>query len=428
MFGASPGGGVAASTRYRHPLLASLSLLLPPALAAAARRRGWSARSLALAALLMSLDDGPTLLDRFTAARTLLGGRCGRTYQGFAKALERSGAGLAATLRDHFVDLLARRHPELMRIGGWMVFAVDGSRFDVPRTIANQETLGSRSRRGGVLPQIGATVLVHLGSGLLWDWRLSRGASGERRGMLGMLRSMPEGSLLVADAGFVGYDCLRAVVGSGRHILVRLAGNATLIRGLSGRKDVVALWPQQRDRRGAPPLWLRVITVRDARGGTLVLGTSVLEPERLSDEQAAAFYRLRWGVEVCYRSLKQTLRRRKLLSCSPRRAVLELHWTMLGLMSLGLLTLERLDTQSARWSVALAARAVRHAARSRPAGAARHLRALRRAHSGDNRRRRKAAWNWPHKKNPPPPTPPGFRKATRAEVTLWRSISAQGSW
>jgi hypothetical protein len=421
MFGASAGGGVAASTRYRHPLVSSMSLLLAAVLGARpGRRRGWSERSLALTALLMSLDDGPTLLDRFLAARALLGGRCGRTYQGLAKAMERCGAPLVERIRLHLTGLLRARHAGLMRIGGWLAFAIDGSRFDVPRTIANQETLGTRSRRGGVLPQIGATVLVHLGSGLLWDWRLSSGYAGERRGMLDMLGSVPEGSLLVADAGFVGYDCLRAAIASGRHVLVRLAGNITVIRGLSGRKDLVALWPQKCNRREHPPLWLRVITVRDGRNAPVYLGTSVLEHERLSDEQAAAFYRLRWGVEVCYRSLKQTLRRRKLLSASPRRAMLELHWTLLGLMMLGMLTIDRLPPGSdrRRWSVALAARAVRHAARVGRVDAARHLRRLRSALCGDNRRRRKASWRWPHKKHPPPLTPPEFRQPTSTEKRL----------
>jgi hypothetical protein len=108
MFGASLGGGVAASTRYRHPLVSAMSLLLAPVLGARpGRRRGWSERSLALTALLMSLDDGPTLLDRFLAARALLGYRCGRTYQGFAKALERCGAPLVERIRLRLIGLHA---------------------------------------------------------------------------------------------------------------------------------------------------------------------------------------------------------------------------------------------------------------------------------------------------------------------------------
>ena len=428
MFRASVGGGAATPTPYRHPLLLAMSTLIAPALSARrARRGGWSSLTLALVALLMSWDDGPTILDRFTSAHALAGPRRGRTYQGFAKAVGRGGATLVRTLRRHLAGLIRRAHPDLWMIGGWCLFAVDGSKFDVPRTLAHEMVLGVRGRDGRSLPQLMAIILVHLGSGLLWDWRLSRTDTGERRGMLAMLASLPRNALVVADAGFAGYECLWAVVASGRHVLVRLAGNVTLVTGLARRADMVALWPKHHQPRGGP-LWLRVIRVKDGTGGDVVLGTSVLERDRLSDEQVALFYRLRWGVEVCYRSLKQTLRRRKLLSASPARAVLELHWVMLGMMTLGLLTHARLNRRRdrRRWSVAAAARAVRHAARSRRDGVARHhLRTLRSAVCGDNRRRSKAAWNWAHKKNPEPPGPPDTRRATRREVMRWRALARQ---
>lgn len=186
MFRASVGGGAATSTRYRHPLVAAMSLLLAPHLSArTARRGGWSALTLALSAILMSWDTGPTLLDRFLAARRLVAVRRGRTYQGFAKALQRHGADLVRGLRRALAAAVARRHAALWTLGRWCVFGVDGSTFNVPRTIANETELGL-SRRGGVLPQIFATILVHLGSGVLWDWRLARYDAGERRGMLAM--------------------------------------------------------------------------------------------------------------------------------------------------------------------------------------------------------------------------------------------------
>jgi hypothetical protein len=422
MFRASVGGGAAMSTHYRHPLLAAMSGLL--AVLPARRARCWSTRSLALAALLMSWDDGPALLDRFMAARALLGRRCGGTYQGFAKALARHGTKLVGTLRRHLAGLI-RGHHDLWTIEGWMLFAIDASRFDLPRTLDNDTALGTPTRRGS-LPQLLATMLVHLGSGIVWDWRLTHCNAGERRGMLAMLASLPKGALLVADAGFVGHECLSAVVKSGRHVLVRLAGNAVLTTGLTRRSDVVALWPRWKRQSG--PLLLRVVRVKDRKGGEVVLGTSVLDKKLLSDAQAGVFYRLRWGVEVCYRSLKQTLRRRKLLSASPARAVRELHWVLLGAMALGLLTLTRLNPRldRRRWSVAAAARAVRHAARARTGAVAhRHLSTLRIAVCSDNRRTNKQAWEWPHKKKQRPPGPPVLRPATRAEVSLWRSLSDQ---
>ena len=59
--------------------------------------------------------------------------------------------------------------------------------------------------------------------------------------------------------------------------------------------------------------------------------TSVLESRRLSEKQALRLYRLRWGVELQFRALKQTFARRKLRSKRPDRAVVELDWSLVGL-------------------------------------------------------------------------------------------------
>ena len=74
-----------------------------------------------------------------------------------------------------------------------------------------------------------------------------------------------------------------------------------------------------------------------------------------SDRQASVLYEMRWGVEVFYRSLKQTLCRRKMLSRAPRQARMELGWTMVGLRLLGLLSVEaimRSGKDPLSWSVA----------------------------------------------------------------------------
>ena len=46
------------------------------------------------------------------------------------------------------------------------------------------------------------------------------------------------------------------------------------------------------------------------------LVTNILDEEVLSDETASKIYRLRWGIEVYYRTLKQTLGHQTLKSTS----------------------------------------------------------------------------------------------------------------
>lgn len=424
MFRASVGGGAASSTQYRHPLIeAMIGLLRPLAASTPARRGGWSDMPLALCTLLMSWGEQATLADRFLAAHELAGPPRGLTYSGFIKALRRSGA-LIHTLRTHLMLQLQAGTDDLWTIHGWCVFVIDGSKFDAPRTSVNELGLGAAGRDGAG-PQMLATILVHLGTCVLWNWRIGRARGSERGHLRRLFRSTPKNALLIADAGFVGFECLREVVKSGRHVLVRLAGNADVISHLDERPDIVALWPKKMQSR-SEPLLLRLIRVPDGRGGHLMLGTSVLERERLSDEHAAALYRLRWGVEVCYRSLKQTMERRKMRSAAPVQARLELHWTMMGFMFLGLLTLSRVGRRArGRWSVANALRAIRHAARARTSPRALHwLQTLSRAVIGDNTRARKQARNWPHKKRQHPPGPPVIRRATPAEHDRYAKILA----
>ena len=63
-----------------------------------------------------------------------------------------------------------------------------------------------------------------------------------------------------------------------------------------------------------PPLVLRLIRV-----GPVCLVTDMTDPRRLSARTAAELYRRRWGLEVAFRSLKQTLERRRVRSGTAAR-------------------------------------------------------------------------------------------------------------
>jgi hypothetical protein len=73
-----------------------------------------------------------------------------------------------------------------------------------------------------------------------------------------------------------------------------------------------------------------------------MLVTSVLDREEMSDLQLSTLYRQRWGIEVFYRSLKQTFGRGKLRSQSPDHAVSELQWSLIALAGVPLIGVEAL--------------------------------------------------------------------------------------
>src|SRR5208337_3294471 len=100
------------------------------------------------------------------------------------------------------------------------------------------------------------------------------------------------------------------------------------------------LWPELAQCQGGAPLVLRRIVVVDGRNRRMCLLTSVSGAE-MGVAEAVELYRRRWGIEVLYRGLKQTLGRRKMLSDAPENAQVELDWTMAGYWMLCLLLWEQ---------------------------------------------------------------------------------------
>ena len=379
-----------------------------------------------------------TLGDRFEDMRDCLVGmfpyhrRPGGTYQGLVKALARHSQALLDVVGQALRGSLRTVAGALWKREGWAAFAVDGSRVECPRTKANEAALGCGGRKK-TGPQFWLTTLWHMGLGLPWAWKIGPSTDAERTHLRAMLCLLPAWALLVADAGFVGYELLREILAGGRSFLIRVGNNVSLLRELGYAQvqngQTVYLWPQKCQKKAVPPLALRLI-VLVRKGKPIYLLTNASE-ESLREEQASVLYEMRWGIEVFYRSMKQTLSHRKMLSAAPEQARMELEWTMVGLQVLGLLSVEQILARGKdplSWSVAASVRAVRRALRDRPTrrkGRAGLLAALGEA-VGDGyvRRAAKTARAWPHKKNDPPAGPPRIRKASPTEVQRAERIRA----
>jgi len=389
----------------------------------------WVGQLVAYVAILMSWDEGVTLGQRFAHARQAVRGMfpsrraVGRTYQGLIAVLV-SAAGwlLLAVVEAHLRRAVQRIAGPFWRREGLLAFAVDGSRIECPRTKANEAAFG-RAGKKGCGPQMWLTTLWHMGTGLPWAWKQGPSDASERGHLRELLGLLPACAVVVGDAGFVGYELLRDILASGRSFLVRVGGNVSLLRELGWAErqgpETVYLWPQ--NRRGCEPLVLRLIQlVRDGKAVYLLTNLSV---ESLSARQAGILYRMRWGVEVFYRSLKQTLEHRTMRSAAPRQARVELAWSMVGLQLMGLFSVaEMIDrgVDPLRWSVA----ATRDLVRSAMAGADKRrvgwagwrTRLAGCLKDGYARTAGKKSRDWPDRKHERPPGPPKIRNASAQEV------------
>ncbi len=404
----------------------------------------WRLGPLTVMALLWAWGGQESLQERFARGLEILPRlyrqrRWGRTYQGFMKSLGRWSGQLRAALLGQLQARMRTLAGEHWTTYGWVVMAVDGTRVAAPRTEANQKHFDralprkrrrKRSRRKVLRkpkrqpagPQVWLTVMWHVGLGLLWDWRQGPSGSSERAHLEEMMGALPERSLLVADAGFQGYDIWRKLLDRGHSFVIRVAGQVRLLEGLGmvrRCKDIVYLWPDKARKRHQPPIILRLFEFHDGRRSVWLV-TNVLDDRRLSQRQALEIYRRRWGVEIFIRSLKQTFGRGTLRSHAPQNVELELDWSLLALWSMELLAIRELlargrPPQDA--STAGALRAIRQALTCAAVGIdfdlSGRLAAIR--HDG-YRRRQKAIRNWPRKKPGPSPGRPDIRYASLNEI------------
>ena len=362
-----------------------IAWLLPPALfVGMSVRKGstWKPRMLAAAALFWVTSDRTTLTDRFQHTRKIIKrvfrgqAEPGKTYRGFMKMLDKWHAQLLLRV---VLELRLRMGQELadqFQIAGFTVFAGDGSRVQTPRTQSNQQAYSvqrkpkrntkKKSKRGKSqsarkrktaqrgktkkqsaaaiekktsTTQIWLTLLWHVGTGLPWSWRSGASNSSERHQLLEMLGEMPENSLMTADAGFVGYEFWMALLDANHDFVIRIGSNVKLIKTLGYAREydhTVYLWPDKAARKKMLPLVLRLIVIHDGKQ-PVYLVTSVLSKQRLSDKQAIEIYRYRWGIEVFFRTFKQTFGRTKMRSHAAKNAKLELDWSLVALWSICLL-------------------------------------------------------------------------------------------
>jgi hypothetical protein len=440
----------------------------------------WSTLGLIFAALLWSWSDEKTLKERFFTARKICFKALGKlalgkvnakkanakkakakrarpkepagSYQAFVKLLRtwtpRLVLQLMVVLRQRMRTALAER----MLIANFEIFAVDGSRVGLPRTESNESRFSPRKalkKKGGKgakrrkrtarraqakrsrdkkadSPQIWLTVMWHVATGLPWDWRTGASDSSERDHFRDMIASLPKGALATADAGFVGYECWKKVIDSGRHFLVRVGSNVRLLKNLGYAKHkpgLVYLWPDKAAAKRMPPLVLRLVVVRHRRKPWHLV-TSVLDQKQLSDKQVAEIYGLRWGIEVFYRHFKQTFERRKLRSKAADNAQVEVVWSLLGLWAIGLhaqSVLAAAGIPARRISVAgllLAYRRAMHEYKSHPDPGESLLELLQRAVIDNYKRGPKASREYPRKKQEAAIGPPKVSPATKKQILL----------
>jgi hypothetical protein len=333
----------------------------------------WNPEQLAAQALIWSWQETKYVTDAFEHTAEVcaeLGWKkTAMTYTSFMNALDRYGNVWSSRLRDRYQALAEEAGERLFRTGHWMLIGFDGSRATAPRTVSNEQAFcapnygqGRRAKYGkkkskGMrrkrnkqhpphpqAPQAWITMMWHMGLRLPWTWRLGPSNASERDHVKQILAEerFPENTLFCGDAGFVGYPLWSAILQVCGHFVVRVGANVNLlsehadVKRLGG--GIVLCWPKGKMESGEPPLRLRLVQVQVGKTKMWLL-TSVLDPRQLTRKQLIRVYKMRWGIELEFRGLKQTIDKHKLRCRNSDRLLVELDWSLRGMAVAELLAL-----------------------------------------------------------------------------------------
>jgi Transposase DDE domain len=342
------------STRHEQSMAFCLRQFLTPQVWKQARRglkkirkdARWDFHHLILVVLAMTWALGDSTPEKFEMARGIVAicqpkrRRAGHTALGFQKALGRLPmrplVALAEALRGRLLSLLG---DDLLH-DGFIPLGCDGSRLECCR---NDELLARLGRAGkaGCSPTLWVTAVVHLTTGVPWSWCLGRGNASERDHLQRLLPTLPKRALVVADAGFDGYDLAVAILNSGASFLIRMSSKTRLfvkqpIEVDRFRQGRVSYWPGRARQAKLRPLSLRLIRVlgrrrgRDPKRAVDVWLLTNVDADKMSIAQAASFYHLRWENEGLFRSYKRTLKKVHLVGRTVRSVHREAYGSLLA--------------------------------------------------------------------------------------------------
>ena len=389
----------------------------------ALRAPRWQVQPLVLVLLLLTWCTGDSQAECFETARATCAvcrgqrRRPGKTLAGFHNALAKLPLAVlragAAGVRRRLAALL-----DLVD-GGFVVLGCDSSLLEGPRTAELEARLGDRGKEHSA-PGLWVTALVHLRTGVLWAWRLGRSTASEREHLRCLLSTLPAAALVVADAGFTGYELAQAIRQAGASLLIRVTAKDSFYLDAPADRHrwtegLVYAWPQVARDAHRPPLRLRLIRVRSRkRKHDVWLLTDVLDPARLPADVAGRYYRWRWENEGLFRTYKRTLKKVKLTARTVRLVHREAEGALLAtqlLLAQGARALPRRQSRVAprRCSPRQVLRAIRQELQAAAGGRRRRAFSRRRARARRERRRRTSAKErrpWPRRVPHKAPKPP----------------------
>ena len=209
------------------------------------------------------------------------------------------------------VDLFYKQLPSRKLWNGYHLFAIDGSKIELPNSKSNFEFFGEMfgypdpSRRftmglGSIVYDVLDDYIVHAS--------FQRYLASERSAALEHLHNLEDlniyqNSVVIFDRGYYSEDMFRYCVEHQHLCLMRLKQNYNIAKKCSG--DIITILPSN-EKDGTEDIRIRVIEVILNDGTKEYLATNLFD-SHISQQMFRELYFYRWPVETKYKELKSRL-------------------------------------------------------------------------------------------------------------------------
>ena len=209
------------------------------------------------------------------------------------------------------VDLFYKQLPSRKLWNGYHLFAIDGSKIELPNSKSNFEFFGEMfgypdpNRRftmglGSIVYDVLDDYIVHAS--------FQRYLASERSAALEHLHNLEDlniyqNSVVIFDRGYYSEDMFRYCVEHQHLCLMRLKQNYNIAKKCSG--DIITVLPGN-EKDGTEDIRIRVIEVILCDGTKEYLATNLFD-SHISQQMFRELYFYRWPVETKYKELKSRL-------------------------------------------------------------------------------------------------------------------------
>lgn len=192
------------------------------------------------------------------------------------------------------------------------VFTADGTYLQLQDTKAIKKLYPIKNAHEGAYPQALLEVVSELGTGQIFDFKLSNRASSELPLLYELLDKIPKGSILLMDDLYNCYEILNKCIKGKIHFIVpaKRKRNFKLLKTIEKGDELIEIKQLKSRSKWAPKdielsesLILRKITCISPDGKEYYLLTSVVDV-KISKNEIQFEYLNRWDIEITIREIK----------------------------------------------------------------------------------------------------------------------------